>query len=168
MVAEKISKKSKKDITISPLSPLTESNGKVLLMPISSEQSNLYNMKELNKQYSKLLEEATKSIFSLEEKTEASISLALQSSFDKVYASVLDSQVAMNIKKAKKAKRAKKENEPKKALSNYMVFCMRNRSEVQANNPECKPTDVSKLLGGMWNKLTPDQKSKFIDTTVSN
>ena len=164
MVSEK---KLKKDLTISPLSQFTESNGKILLMPISSEQTNLYNMKELNKQYSKLLEEATKAIFTLEEKTESSISLALQSSFNKVYASVLDSQMAINIKKAKKAKRAKRENEPKKPLSNYMVFCMRNRTEVQTNNPECKPTDVSKILGGMWNKLTPDQKSKFIDTTVS-
>ena len=164
-----VSQKSNKEgTTISPLSSTINTNCKVMLMPVSSDQSYLYNIKELNKQCSKMIEEASKAILELQEKTESSIAEAIQTTLDKIYSSVLENQIAANVKKAKKEeKRAKHKNDERKPLSNYMVFCMRNRADVQAANPQSKPTEVSQLLGTMWNKLTPEQKAKFIDTTVS-
>jgi hypothetical protein len=114
----------------------------------------------------KMIEEAAKAIVALSEKTEESVSEALQSTFDSVYSYALESQLS-NGKKNKKSKRVKDPNAPKKALSNYMVYCMRHRSDVQGKHPNAKPTEISRILGAQWNALTPDQKSKFIDTTAS-
>jgi hypothetical protein len=140
---------------------------KLALMPVSSAQSSFFNVKELNKQFSKCLEAATKSIVSLEAVTEEAVSNALQEAFESTYAQTLEC-VTSNGKKNKKNKRVKDPNAPKKPLSNYMVYCMRYRSDVQDKNPGSKPTEISRILGTQWNGLTPEQKAKYIDTTVSN
>jgi hypothetical protein len=139
---------------------------KLALMPVSSAQSSFFNVKELSKQFSKCLEAATKSIVSLETVTEEAVSNALQAAFEATYSQTLEA-VTSNGKKNKKNKRVKDPNAPKKALSNYMVYCMRYRSDVQDKNPGAKPTEISRILGAQWNALTAEQKAKYIDTTVS-
>jgi hypothetical protein len=162
------------------IKPNTESNGekgkttkvlssgiKLAFMPVSSSQSSFFNVKELGKQFSKCLESATKAIVSLETVNEETVSQALQTAFDVTYSQTLES-VTNSGKKNKKNKRVKDPNAPKKPLSNYMVYCMRYRSDVQEKNPGSKPTEISRILGAQWNALTPEQKAKYIDTTVSN
>jgi hypothetical protein len=141
------------------------STTKLVVMPVSTEQSGLYNVKELNKQFSKLIAEATKSIVGLSEVNEETVGVAIQTALETVYSYAIESTV--NGKKGKKAKKVKDPNAPKKPLSNYMVYCMRFRADLQTKNPGSKPTEISKMLGEQWNKLTPDQKAKYIDTTVS-
>lgn len=158
------------------IKPNTESKGKsskvlasgikLALMPVSSAQSSFFNVKELGKQFSKCIEAATKAIVSLETVNEETVSEALQNAFDSTYSQTLEA-VSNSGKKNKKNKRVKDPNAPKKALSNYMVYCMRYRSDVQDKNPGSKPTEISRILGAQWNALTPDQKAKYIDTTVS-
>ena len=153
--------------TKSKSSKVSSSGMKLALMPVSSAQAAFFNVKELSKQFSKCLEAATKAIVSLETVTEESVSNALQVAFDSTYSQTLES-VSSNGKKNKKNKRVKDPNAPKKALSNYMVYCMRYRSDVQDKNPGSKPTEISKILGAQWNTLTVEQKAKYIDTTVSS
>jgi len=177
MVAQKSTVSKVKSSSEKVMDPTAESKGKkggkkeslsgrVMLLPVSAGQTGLYNVKELGKQYNKMIEEAAKAIVALNEKTEESVSEALQSTFDSVYSYALESQLS-NGKKNKKSKRVKDPNAPKKALSNYMVYCMRHRSDVQGKHPNAKPTEISRILGAQWNALTPEQKSKFIDTTAS-
>jgi hypothetical protein len=173
-ITEKLSKSAsskapKEETTISPNSPSIVGKGKsgfkLVVMPVSSEQSNLFNVKELSKQFTKLVSEASKAITELKEVNEETVSVVLQSALESVYSYALPA--ANEGKKGKKAKKVKDPNAPKKPLSNYMVYCMRFRSDLQAKNPNAKPTEISKMLGAQWNTLTPEQKAKFIDTTVS-
>lgn len=137
--------------------PLSE----MLLLPINSSNSDHYNVKELNKQFEKLLLTASASILELSTLNNETVEIALREAISQTY-------TIQNIPKVtKKVKKVKDPNAPKKPLSHYMVFCMRHRQDVVAKNPESIPTDISRKLGSMWNLLTPDQKAKYIDTTCS-
>ena len=137
--------------------PLSE----ILLIPINSSNSDHYNVKELNKQFEKLLLTASASILELSTLSTETVSSALQEAISKTYT------IQNNTKVTKKVKKIRDPNAPKKPLSHYMVFCMRHRQDVVLKNPESIPTDISRKLGSMWNLLTPDQKAKYIDTTCS-
>ena len=136
----------------------------ILLIPINSSNSDHYNVKELNKQFEKLLLTASTSILELSTLSTETVSSALQEAISQTYTIQNNTKVT---KKVKKVKKVKDPNAPKKPLSHYMVFCMRHRQDVVAKNPESIPTDISRKLGAMWNLLTPDQKAKYIDTTCS-
>ena len=142
------------------------SSHKLVLMPVSSSQNVLYNVKELNKQFASLIEEATKAICELQTVSQDTVQAALQDTVQSVYGYALQS-VEKGGKGKRKNKRVKDPNAPKKPLSNYMVFCMRHRSDIQAKHKDAKPTDISRLLGQQWNTLSVEQKAKYIDTTVS-
>ena len=157
---------SPKSKPVSSKSKVSESSSKLALLPVHSSQSVIYNTKELSKQFNKLLQDASKAICALDNVTEDSVQNVLLSTFESVYSYALVS--TEKGKKGKKTKRTKDPNAPKKPLSNYMVFCIRNRPDVQAKNPSSKPTEVSQLLGKMWNALSVEQKAKFIDPTFSN
>ena len=137
--------------------PLSE----ILLIPINSSNSDHYNVKELNKQFEKLLLTASTSILELSTLSTETVSSALHEAISQTYT------IQNNTKVTKKVKKVKDPNAPKKPLSHYMVFCMRHRQDVVAKNPESIPTDISRKLGSMWNLLTPEQKLKYIDTTCS-
>ena len=133
----------------------------ILLIPINSSNSDHYNVKELNKQFEKLLLTASTSILELSTLSTETVSSALREAISQTY-------TIQNIPKVtKKVKKIRDPNSPKKPLSHYMVFCMRNRQDVCAKNPGSIPTDISRKLGAMWNELTPEQKAKYIDTTCS-
>ena len=64
------------------------------------------------------------------------------------------------------AKRAKKERAPadpsKPRMQNaYIVFSSAKRAEMKAANPGAKVTEIAKLLGAEWSKLSPDEKAKY-------
>ena len=137
--------------------PLSE----ILLIPINSSNSDHYNVKELNKQFEKLLLTASTAILALSTLNNETVEIALREAISQTY-------TIQNIPKVtKKVKKIRDPNAQKKPLSHYMVFCMRHRQDVVLKNPESIPTDISRKLGAMWNLLTPDQKAKYIDTTCS-
>ena len=137
--------------------PLSE----MLLLPINSSNSDHYNVKELNKQFEKLLLTASTAILALSTLNNETVEIALRDAISQTY-------TIQNIPKVtKKVKKIRDPNAKKKPLSHYMVFCMRHRQDVVLKNPESIPTDISRKLGSMWNLLTPEQKAKYIDTTCS-
>ena len=137
--------------------PLSET----LFLPINSSNSDHYNVKELNKQFEKLLLTASTAILALSTLNNETVEIALREAISQTY-------TIQNIPKVtKKVKKVKDPNVPKKPLSHYMVFCMRHRQDVCLKNPESIPTDISRKLGLLWNELTPEQKSRYIDTTCS-
>lgn len=62
--------------------------------------------------------------------------------------------------KKKKKAAAKKAAQPR-APSAYIVFCNAHRDEVREEQPDFKMTDVSRVLGFMWNELSDDEKAEW-------
>merc|ERR1712161_162130 len=52
------------------------------------------------------------------------------------------------------------EDAPKRTVSSYMYFAKEKRQSVQKKNPKSSPTEISKLLGEMWNKLEKGKAGK--------
>jgi len=138
------------------------SGSKLALLPVHSSQAGSYNVKELSKQFASLLTAATKAVLEIKEMNEANVHAALVASIESTYAYAVTA--ALEGKKGKRARRVKDPNAPKKPLSNYMVYCMKNRKDIQAKNPNAKPTEISRILGANWNKLSADQKAKFVES----
>lgn len=55
--------------------------------------------------------------------------------------------------KKKRAAKKPKKTGPKKPKSAYLYFCEEKRSEVKAENPDMKPTEITSELGRLWNKI---------------
>lgn len=138
------------------------SGSKLALLPVHSSQSGSYNVKELSKQFASLLTAATKAVLEVKDLTEENVHAALLASVESTYAYAV--AAATEGKKGKRARRVRDPNAPKKPLSNYMVYCMKNRKDVQAKNPNAKPTEISRILGAQWNKLSAEQKAKFVES----
>ena len=69
-------------------------------------------------------------------------------------------------KKDKKKKKKKADGAPKHPLNGYILFSTENRAEVKAENPEMKTTEISSLLGKMWNEIKEegsDEYHKYMD-----
>tara|TARA_Y100000591_G_C21746953_1_gene652508 strand:+ start:211 stop:789 length:579 start_codon:yes stop_codon:yes gene_type:complete len=68
-----------------------------------------------------------------------------------------------------KKKKAKKEVDPdapvkpKKAKNAFMLFTAANREQVKADNPDIKPTDISKKMGEMWAELEDEDKEEYVE-----
>jgi len=61
----------------------------------------------------------------------------------------------------KKGKKSKKDPDaPKRPTSSYMYFAMDKRESVTKSNPGAKPTEITKILGEMWNKLDKGKRGK--------
>merc|ERR1711916_376216 len=58
----------------------------------------------------------------------------------------------------KKERKAKDPNAPKRPLSSYMLFCQEKREEVKSKNKDAKATEISKILGEMWSKVSDSEK----------
>jgi len=145
-----------------PRKERASSGSKLALLPVHSSQSGSYNVKELSKQLSSLLTAATKAVLELKEVNEENVHAALLASVEATYSYAVTA--ALEGKKGKRARRVRDPNAPKKPLSNYMVYCMKNRKDVQAKNPNAKPTEISRILGAQWNKLSAEQKAKFVES----
>merc|ERR1712083_519805 len=62
--------------------------------------------------------------------------------------------------KGKKNKKAKDPDAPKRPTSNYMYFATEKRDSVKKTNPSASPTEITKILGEMWNNLEKGKKGK--------
>ena len=71
--------------------------------------------------------------------------------------------------KGKKVKKIKKEIDPdapfkpKKAKNAFMLFTAANREQVKTDNPDIKPTDISKKMGEMWADLSDEDKEPYVE-----
>lgn len=72
-------------------------------------------------------------------------------------------------KKGKKVKKIKKKIDPdapfkpKKAKNAFMLFTAANREQVKADNPDIKPTEISKKMGEMWGDLSDEDKEPYVE-----
>jgi hypothetical protein len=58
---------------------------------------------------------------------------------------------------------AKQSNHFGRGRSAFLFFTQTKRSELQAANPTMKNTEVSRLLGDMWRKMTPEEKAPHLE-----
>lgn len=66
----------------------------------------------------------------------------------------VEKKAKQTTKKAKKAKKAKKDpNAPKKPTTAYFFFMKDKRSEVSAEFPDLKTTEITAKLGSMWHDV---------------
>ncbi|KAI5665614.1 hypothetical protein M9H77_15467 [Catharanthus roseus] len=65
-----------------------------------------------------------------------------------------------NMKK-KKQKKKKDPNAPKRAISAFMFFSQTERENVKKSNPGIAFTDVGKVLGDRWNKMSAEEKAPY-------
>ncbi|KAE8672418.1 FACT complex subunit SSRP1 [Hibiscus syriacus] len=62
----------------------------------------------------------------------------------------------------KKKKRKKKDpNAPKRAMSGFMFFCQVERENLKKSNPGASFTEVSRILGEKWKKLSEEEKEPY-------
>jgi len=75
----------------------------------------------------------------------------------------------VKVPKEKGKKKTKKEVDPdapvkpKKAKNAFMIFTAANREQVKIDNPDIKPTDISKKMGEMWADLTDEDKEEYVE-----
>ncbi|KAL2552332.1 FACT complex subunit SSRP1 [Forsythia ovata] len=63
--------------------------------------------------------------------------------------------------KKKKQKKKKDPNAPKRAISAFMFFSQAERENVRKTNPGISFTEVGKVLGERWNKMTAEEKAPY-------
>ncbi|KAL0377513.1 UNVERIFIED_CONTAM: FACT complex subunit SSRP1 [Sesamum radiatum] len=63
--------------------------------------------------------------------------------------------------KRKKQKKKKDPNAPKRAISAFMFFSQTERENVKKSNPGISFTEVGKVLGERWNKMTAEEKAPY-------
>ncbi|PIN16334.1 Nucleosome-binding factor SPN, POB3 subunit [Handroanthus impetiginosus] len=63
--------------------------------------------------------------------------------------------------KKKKQKKKKDPNAPKRAISAFMFFSQTERENVKKSNPGISFTEVGKVLGERWNKMTAEEKAPY-------
>ena len=52
---------------------------------------------------------------------------------------------------------------PKKGLTSFFIFLKERREQYIKENPDSKPKDVTKELSKVWNKMTDNEKSEFVE-----
>ncbi|KAL6518900.1 FACT complex subunit ssrp1 [Orobanche hederae] len=63
--------------------------------------------------------------------------------------------------KKKKPKKKKDPNAPKRAISAFMFFSQTERENLKKTNPGLAFTEVGRVLGERWNKLTAEEKAPY-------
>lgn len=61
----------------------------------------------------------------------------------------------------KKPKKKKDPNAPKRALSGFMFFSQSERENIKQENPGISFTDVGRVLGEKWKKMTVEEKEPY-------
>ncbi len=54
-------------------------------------------------------------------------------------------------------------NLPKRSPSAYAFFHQRRFRLVKAEHPEAKSTEIMKIIAGLWQKLTDDEKKPYVE-----
>jgi len=61
-------------------------------------------------------------------------------------------------------KRAKKNPKaPKRPMSAFLFFSQERRRSIKEAHPDMRNTEISRVLGGMWKKATPEEKAPHIE-----
>ncbi|KAG5527441.1 hypothetical protein RHGRI_028362 [Rhododendron griersonianum] len=63
--------------------------------------------------------------------------------------------------KKKKQKKKKDPNAPKKAMSGFMFFSQSERENIKKTNPGIAFTDIGRVLGERWKKMTAEEKEPY-------
>ncbi|GMP30487.1 hypothetical protein CsSME_00005140 [Camellia sinensis var. sinensis] len=63
--------------------------------------------------------------------------------------------------KKRKQKKKKDPNAPKRAMSGFMFFSQSERENIKKTNPGIAFTDVGRVLGEKWKKLSAEEKEPF-------
>ncbi|KAL5806615.1 hypothetical protein ACOSQ4_029348 [Xanthoceras sorbifolium] len=63
--------------------------------------------------------------------------------------------------KKKKQKKKKDPNAPKRAMSGFMFFSQMERENIKKNNPGIAFTDVGRVLGDKWKKMSAEEKEPY-------
>ncbi|KAI8019841.1 FACT complex subunit SSRP1 [Camellia lanceoleosa] len=63
--------------------------------------------------------------------------------------------------KKRKQKKKKDPNAPKRAMSSFMFFSQSERENIKKTNPGIAFTDVGRVLGEKWKKLSAEEKEPF-------
>ncbi|XP_051140376.1 FACT complex subunit SSRP1 [Andrographis paniculata] len=63
--------------------------------------------------------------------------------------------------KKKKQKRKKDPNAPKRAISAFMFFSQTERENLKSSNPGISFTEMARVLGERWNKMTAEEKAPY-------
>ncbi|EOY03380.1 hypothetical protein QUC31_017753 [Theobroma cacao] len=63
--------------------------------------------------------------------------------------------------KKKKQKKKKDPNAPKRAMSGFMFFSQMERENVKKSNPGIAFTEVGKVLGDKWKKMSAEEKEPY-------
>lgn len=60
-------------------------------------------------------------------------------------------------------KRAKKNPKaPKRPMSAFLFFSQERRRSIKEEHPGMRNTEISRVLGGMWNKAPPEERAPYI------
>lgn len=62
-----------------------------------------------------------------------------------------------------KKKRRKDPNAPKHPQSSYMIFSNEKRGSVKAEHPGASIAAVSKLIAGIWNGMSSEEKAPYVE-----
>ena len=63
--------------------------------------------------------------------------------------------------KPSKDKMSSLENHIKRPMNAFMIWSSRKRRELARENPKLHNSQISKILGSEWRKLTEEEKQKF-------
>ncbi|XP_042509917.1 FACT complex subunit SSRP1 [Macadamia integrifolia] len=63
--------------------------------------------------------------------------------------------------KKRKPKKKKDPNMPKRAMSGFMYFSQMERENIRKDNPGIPFTDVARVLGERWKKMTAEEKDPY-------
>lgn len=63
--------------------------------------------------------------------------------------------------KKKREKKEKNPGQPKRGLSSYMFFAADARVTIKADQPSASVTEIAKMIGERWNKLTAEEKAPY-------
>jgi len=63
--------------------------------------------------------------------------------------------------RGKKGKKKRDPNEPKRSPSAYLIYGSKIREEVKKDHPEAKSSEIMKIIGTMWQKLSEDEKKQY-------
>ena len=67
---------------------------------------------------------------------------------------------SINKSSAKRNSKPKDPNAPKRAKNGYLFFTIEKRTEFKTENPDLKPTEITKKLSEEWNKIKGTSKAK--------
>jgi len=69
--------------------------------------------------------------------------------------------------KGKKGKKKRDPMEPKRSPSAYLIYGQRVREKVKGEHPDAKSSEIMKIIGQMWQKLSEEEKKPYNDEAAT-